>query len=189
MIGLNCQSSSESAAKKLFSRGEGSYWLEAAAGAITYAYPETWCLLESLSGVKGLPSGWVQRDLTIYYVCPSQGGVVLCRWWWRRRKREVGRKILSEIKWIDIINDKIWSWWHHSLLIRAKILYAHYFCSICLCLVDFLCAQVFCEIRNQRTQVNYRGMHLVIHIIYYTNHIVVLRVFTLDYIGCIGHII
>ena len=36
-----------------------------------------------------------------------------------------------------------------------------YVWSLFLCLVEFLCAQVSCKIRNPRTQGNYRIMHLV----------------------------
>ena len=43
----------------------------------------------------------------------------------------------------------------------AKILYTLYVCSLFLCLVDFSCALVSCEIRNLRIRGKYTGMHLI----------------------------
>ena len=43
---------------------------------------------------------------------------------------------------------------------------ARYVRSLCLCLVEFSCAQVSCETGNLRTWENYCGMHLVQYIVY-----------------------
>ena len=40
--------------------------------------------------------------------------------------------------------------------------YTRYVRSLCLCLVESLCAQVSCKIRNPRTLEIYRGTHLVL---------------------------
>ena len=45
----------------------------------------------------------------------------------------------------DRINDKK----KLALFNPARILYAQYFCSLCLCFVGFLCAQVSCKIRKK----------------------------------------
>ena len=40
-------------------------------------------------------------------------------------------------------------------------MYSGYVRSLCLCLVEFLCAQVSCQIQNPRTRGHYCGMHFV----------------------------
>ena len=106
------------------------------------------------------PRVWNTLLVAAYYI----SGDSLC--WWRKRSKN--RKLAQMVRKCDEerINDKtnlkaILFIHTQEIPKPGKLMYACYVWSLCLWIVEFLCAQVSCNIRNTRNQGNYRRMHLV----------------------------
>ena len=101
---------------------------------------------------------------TLLVAAYSVSGNSLC-WWQKWRQNRKLAKIVrncDEERINDKTNLKPILFIHTQAIPKpGKLLYACYVWSLCLCLVEFLCAQVSYNIRNTRNQGNYRIMHLV----------------------------
>ena len=81
----------------------------------------------------------------LMHALPNQGGRTLLVF---EVKREVGANY-EEVKKEDKRWDKVDTTPVHARVCKikpGKIMYARYFCLICMCFVEFLCARVSCKI-------------------------------------------
>ena len=108
-----------------------------------------------------------RRGHILLHARPNQGGGVLCRW--RRRKWKL-EKFYEEVKRREDKHNKTkltpLLFMHAQARPKpGKIMYARYVCSLCLCFVGFLCAQVSYKIRKNPGHLLLPEGHMYTHVL------------------------